>query len=300
MPKYHRALFIYNGNAGSNGMEQKLTQTLPILSQAIKELTIIQTESIEHAKQTCVKFSGEIELLIILGGDGTLNACVNAIATLKDRPVIAILPGGTSNDFSRMLQIPQNLQQAAHTIVNGKVVNIDLGKAGDRYFLNFWGIGLVAQTSQNIDEEQKTNLGILSYFMSTVRTVNQAEAFQYEIITEENKYSGEAVMIIVLNGRFIGTREMPIPSIHPNDGMFDALIVKNSTLLTFRELLSMKNPNTDVEQLTELDHFQTKKLKISTNTGKEIDMDGEIAGTTPEEISVVPGHMQMIHGSGMW
>jgi YegS/Rv2252/BmrU family lipid kinase len=296
MPKYDSALLLYNGNAGSEEIEEKLALTLPTLSQHIKEMTIIQTDSIEEAKETCVKFSPKIDLLIILGGDGTIHSCINAIAPLKERPVIGVLPAGTSNDFSRTLQIPQNLHKAAQAIINGDVIDVDIGKTGYQYFLNFWGIGLVAETSQNIDEEQKKNWGVLSYFISTIRTVNQAEAFQYEIITEENEYHGEAVLIIVLNGKFLGTRKLPIPSIHANDGLFDVLIIKNSTLSSFMELLSMNNVNTDEEQFTELEHFQAKKLKISTSIEKNIDMDGEIAGTTPDEINILPRHLRMIQG----
>ena len=296
MPKYHNALLLYNGNAGSEEIEDKLAMTLPALSQHIKEMTVIQTDSIEEAKETCVTFSPKVDLLIILGGDGTVHSCINAIAPLKERPVIGILPAGTSNDFSRTLQIPQNLHKAAQAIINGDVINVDIGKTDHQYFLNFWGIGLVAETSQNIDKEQKKSWGVLSYFISTIRTVNQAEAFQYKIITGKDEYNGEAVLIIVLNGKFLGTRKLPIPSIQNNDGLFDVLIIKNSTLSSFIELLSMNNANTDEEQFTELEHFQARKLKISTSIEKDIDMDGEIAGTTPDEISILPGHLRMIQG----
>ncbi|UJL47019.1 YegS/Rv2252/BmrU family lipid kinase [Virgibacillus sp. NKC19-16] len=298
MPNYDKALFLYNGNAGANDMEQKLAQTLPVLAKVIKELTVIQTNSVEEAKRTCVTFAKQIDLLIILGGDGTVHTCINSIAALEKRPVIAILPGGTSNDFSRMLQMPQNLKQAAGTIVDGETVDIDLGKSGEKYFLNFWGIGLVSEASQNINEDQKNSFGILSYFMSTLRSVNQAEPFHYEVQADDATHDGEAVMILVLNGKFIGTRELPIPSIAPNDGKLDVLIVKNSTLASFRELLSMNNPNIDSEQLNELDYFQATDLKVTTDSYQDIDMDGEISETTPSEIVLLPGHIRMVRSRG--
>ncbi len=296
MPRYQKALFLFNSRAGSEDLEEKLAKTLPILSQSIKVMTIIQTSSVEEATESCVKFSGEIDLLIIFGGDGTLHACINAVAPLKKRPVIGILPAGTANDFSRMLKIPQELEQAARTIAAGNVTEVDIGKADDRYFLNFWGIGLVAETSQNIDKDRKKNLGVLSYVMSTIRTVNQAEIFHYEVISKKHSPKGEAVMIMVLNGKFLGTTELPVPSIRANDGKFDVLIIKESNLAAFRELISMRSPNADREQFTELEHFQTSKLKIITSPEKDIDMDGEISGTTPKEITVLPGHLQMIKG----
>ncbi|PAV30695.1 diacylglycerol kinase [Virgibacillus profundi] len=299
MPIYSRGLFLYNGNLEKNDLDKKLARTLPILSQRVKELTVIQTATIEEAKNVCRGFADQIELLIILGGDGTVHECINSLATLENKPAIAILPGGTANDFSRMLHMPQNLQAAAHAIVEGDIVDIDLGKADDQYFLNFWGIGLVSETSKNIDDDQKKSLGVLSYFMSTLKTVGQAELFSYEIIADDMTYDGEAVMILVLNGKFLGTKELPIPKVSPTDGKLDVLIVKNSNLASFRELLSMNNPELDADGLTELTHLQVEAIKIKADKSKVIDMDGEMNGTTPSEITILPNHLQMIQAASV-
>ncbi|ALX49156.1 YegS/Rv2252/BmrU family lipid kinase [Lentibacillus amyloliquefaciens] len=292
--KYEHGLFIYNGTAGNEHTEQKLSQTLPVLAKAIKKLTVIQTETIEEAKATFEAYAEDVDIMILLGGDGTLHECVNTIAPLGKRPVVAILPGGTCNDFSRALGMPQNLTQAARAIANGEVTDVDVGKTDGRYFLNFWGVGLVSDTSLNIDEDQKKNLGVLSYFMSTLRTVNQATPFKYKIDADNKQHEGEGVLILVLNGRFIGTRELPLPTVSLDDGKLDVLVIKNSTLASFRELLSMNNPETNSQQLTELTHFQATSIKVSTSEEKAIDMDGEIDGTTPDEITILPHHIPMV------
>ncbi|MFC4025339.1 YegS/Rv2252/BmrU family lipid kinase [Oceanobacillus longus] len=294
MPKYKRALFLYHIHAGKNNIEQKLSQTLPILSKNIKELIVLQTETVQETENACKLYGEEIDLLIILGGDGTLHTCVNSIAPLKKRPVMAILPGGTSNDFSRMLQIPQNLQAAAEMIIEGEPTNIDVGKSNQRYFLNFWGIGLVTDTSQNMNKNEKKSLGALSYLMSAIRTVNNAESFTYKLCSDENQFEGEAVLIAILNGKYIGTREIPISTISPTDGLLDVLIVKNSNLSSFRELLSMDRENTNKEEMEQLTHFQTDQLSISTMGTKDIDMDGEILSSTPAEITVLHNHIKMV------
>lgn len=295
--KYEKGLFVYNGNAGNGNMEQKLSQTLPVLATVIKQLTVIQTKSIQEAKRIFEKYAAKVDIMIILGGDGTLHECINSIAPLNERPVIAILPGGTCNDFSRLLNMPQNLHQAAEAIASGDVVDIDVGKTSEKYFLNFWGIGLVSDTSLNIDEEQKQNLGILSYFMSTLRTVNQAEPFSYKIDADNAQYEGEGILILILNGRFIGTRELPLPTVNANDGKLDVLVIKNSTLASFRELLSLNRAETNSKQLTELTHVQAKSVSIATSDEKAVDMDGEIDGITPAEITALKSHVKMVKKS---
>lgn len=295
MPRYQNALFLYNGNAGSDNIEQKLAETLPILSQEIKQLTILQTKSVEEAKEACEKFSKIVELIIILGGDGTLHECINSISQLDSRPVIGILPGGTSNDFSRMLDIPQNLEQAARTIINGREGPVDIGKLGEEFFLNFWGIGLVTETSSNIDENQKNRFGVLSYFISALKTVNQAAPFSFQMKIDGKEIEGEAIMILVMNGCFIGTRQVPIESIKPNDGLLDVLIVKNSNLTLFKELMVVDQPWAEDERFQELAYTRGERIDIKTNPVQDIDTDGEIKRTTPEVIEVLPNHLTFLH-----
>ena len=296
MPKYKNAILLYNGNAGKDNLDKKLKQVLPILSMTIKELRVVQTETVDELKEYCKRYAENVELLIILGGDGTIHEVVNAIAALEKRPIIGILPGGTSNDFSRTLGLPQNLNAAAETIVVGNSMVVDLAKADDNYFLNFWGIGLIADTSENIDADEKSNLGILSYFISSIRTLNQSANFTYKIQAEDRKEEGEAVLIGVFNGRFIGTRRIALPLIKPDDGKLDVIIVRNSSLAAFRELLSIVNPNTDVTEFEEVIHFQSDKIRVETGNPMRIDMDGEIYQRTPSNIEILPGHIRMIYG----
>ncbi|ASK64275.1 diacylglycerol kinase [Virgibacillus phasianinus] len=295
--RYKNGLFLYNSNAGNDDIEQKLAQTLPTISKSVKDLSVIQTETIEEVKQTCIQYSESADIIIVLGGDGTIHACINSIAPLEKRPIIGILPGGTCNDFSRMLGTSQNLKLAAEGIAQGEIVDVDLGKTGDRYFLNFWGIGFVSEASRNINPDQKKSLGVLSYYLSTLRTVNQAETFTYKLTTKSETYEGEAVLILMLNGRFIGAKELPVTTADPSDGKLDVIIIKTSNLASFREFLSMNKPTTDPDQLSELIHFQAASVKIDTDTAKDVDMDGEINGSTPASITILPKHVRFVKGT---
>ena len=134
-----------------------------------------------EAENICRRHGEETDIVIILVCDGTVHECVNGLAPLENRPTVAILPGGTCNDFSRMLKMPQDIRAAAETIIQGETCTTDIGQAGDRYFSNFWGIGLISETSANIDESQKSLLGKVSYFIRAVRTVKEAESFSYKL-----------------------------------------------------------------------------------------------------------------------
>ncbi|WP_163528442.1 YegS/Rv2252/BmrU family lipid kinase [Halobacillus ihumii] len=294
MPRYQRGVFIYNGTAQSEGLNQSLTVTLPVLAQAIKELTVVQTHSLEELRKVCYEYGPIVDVFVILGGDGTLHECINQLAHLKSRPVIALLPGGTCNDFSRVLGTPQNLQLAATQLLQGEEVKVDIGKAGNRYFTNFWGIGLVTEASFNIDAEQKNRIGVLSYFISAIKTMNQTEPFSFTLGIDGETVSEEAVMVLVMNGRFIGTKEVPLPDSKLQDGQLDVLIVKNSNLTTFKELLTMNKPGADPSKFQELSHMQGQQISVEVEEEKEVDMDGEIMGSTPARIEVLPNHFTFL------
>ncbi|MFD2923223.1 YegS/Rv2252/BmrU family lipid kinase [Halobacillus naozhouensis] len=294
MPRYQRGIFVYNGNMQGEDLEQSLTVTLPVLAQEIKELTVIQTHSLGELRKVCYEYGPKVEVFVILGGDGTLHECINYLAPLESRPVLLLLPGGTCNDFSRVLGTPQNLQQAATQLLQGEEVKVDIGKADDRYFTNFWGIGLVTEASFNIDSEQKNRIGVLSYFISAIKTMNQTEPFSFTLRIDGETVNEEAVMVLVMNGRFIGTREVPLPDSQLQDGELDVLIVKNSNLTTFKELLTMNRPGADPSKFQELSHMQGQQVSIEVEAEKEVDMDGEIMGSTPARIEVLPNHFTFL------
>ncbi|WP_052158791.1 YegS/Rv2252/BmrU family lipid kinase [Halobacillus sp. BBL2006] len=296
MPRYEKGLFIYNGNADQDQLKQELSQTIHVLTPYFKELNVIQTQSVEELEALCKEQGEFVDVLFILGGDGTIHECINSLAELEKKPVLGILPGGTCNDFSRVLGIPQNLTQAAEAIMKGQEVSVDAGKTESEYFINFWGIGLVTQTSFNIDEDQKSRLGVLSYFISALKTMTEARPFEFKIEVDGELLQGEAVMILIMNGRFIGTRQVPVPTIDLHDGQLDVLIIKNSNLTLFKELMTMKRPWADESRFQELHHRQGKKIQIEVDSSQEIDMDGEIKGETPASIEVLEDHFTFLSG----
>ena len=259
----------------------------------MKELTIVRPASVEESQTLCDQAS-HLDVVFIMGGDGTVHDSINRLSGLSVRPVVGLLPGGTSNDFTRALEIPQNLKQAATALVNGHIRPMDVGQAGTRYFMNFWGVGLVTDTSQNVDEEQKKNFGPLSYIASTFRTIKEAESFSYRIVAKNEQLVGEALAIFILNGNYIATNRIPIAGISPSDGLLDVLVVKNSNLATLRELLSLRNENTTNETLSSLEYVQVRDVEIEAAHQQQVDMDGELHDFESGHICILPGHLNVL------
>ncbi|MBC6971305.1 diacylglycerol kinase family lipid kinase [Bacillus sp. Xin] len=291
--KFEKVLLIVNPKAGQGDLHTNLSKIVPPLAAAFPDLRILHTKQQGDATKYCKEFANKVDLIIVFGGDGTVFECTNGLAPLKIRPTLAIIPGGTCNDFSRTLGVPQNIAEAAKLIVKGHTKPIDLAKANNQYFLNFWGIGLVSEVSNNIDADEKAKLGKIGYYLSTIRTVKNAETFPVKITYDEQVYEDEAVLVMVGNGEYLGGIPSFIPNIKCDDGELDIFVVKSTGIQAFKDYIGKKlfedTNNNDIF------HVKAKSILIETKEEKEVDTDGESSLHTPCQIELLPGHFTMIY-----
>ncbi|WML50213.1 diacylglycerol kinase family lipid kinase [Neobacillus sp. PS3-34] len=294
MERNTKAMLIYNGNAGQKDIEKKLGACVPVFSAAFGHLLILRTERPQHAQQLCEEYGEAVDLVIVLGGDGTVHECVNGLGGLNKRPAIAILPGGTCNDFSRTLGTPLDIRAAAESIVSGEEVPVDVMRINNNFALNFCGVGLVTETSNNIDEREKALFGKISYYLSAFRTIRQMDPFSFSLQYDGEHAEGEAVMILVANGNHIGTNALPFNGIQYDDGLANVFIMKNTNLALLKDLLTTDVSAEDESRANEILHYSGRKITIETDKPRDADTDGEVYLQTPLEIEVLPGHFRML------
>src|SRR5919112_4660337 len=113
------------------------------------------------------------ELVVIGGGDGTVTFAAGRLAGTN--VMLAVLPLGTANDFARTLAIPSNLAEACAAVAEGKVVDIDLGRANGEPFLNVASAGLSVGVTEALTPGLKRRLGPLAYGIATLRSYSRHE-----------------------------------------------------------------------------------------------------------------------------
>ena len=288
MPRFKHGAFLYNGTAGRETAEQIISQAAPILALHCQQLTIIQTTSDMEFRQACMDSSFYADVLFIIGGDGTLHSAIQVFDSVENLPVIGLLPGGTCNDFARTLEIPLNLMQAAEEIVAGEVREIDLVQINEHVFMNFAGIGLVAEVSENIDPILKEKYGKLSYFLSALHTFNKSDSFSVVLEIDGTTFYEQATLILVMNGKYMGTHRIPIDEIDPSDGLLNIILIKESNMLAIREWISLTRNEMETMDLTNVTHYSCQNLVIRTEVSKNVDTDGEIYIQTPVKIGIKP------------
>ncbi len=296
MTMYSEILFICNGKAGQGTLEVQLKEAIPPLLDICNNLIIHKTKEKGDAERICREKGSQYELVVIMGGDGTIHEAINGLAKLEKKPLTGILPGGTCNDFARSLNIPMNIGQAVMLLTEDPMEkNIDIVQADDRYFSNFWGTGLVSKTSDNIDVGSKNVLGKLSYYISAFQSMKEAPNLQVKVTTPDEVIHEEVVMLLAANGKSIGANPLP-NCIDMDDGLLDIYLVKKSGFLLLKEFLKIKNTGEVSDQYEDIIHIQASQMEIELEQNEKLDMDGELYEGKRQFIKVLPRHLRFVVG----
>jgi N-acetylglutamate synthase-like GNAT family acetyltransferase len=169
---------------------------------------------------------------------------------------------------------------------------MDVGKAGDRYFVNVLAAGMLVDISQKTDPAIKNTFGMAGYYMRALGAIPQYRNIPLLVRTEEKELHTKATAILVMNGRSAGGFKHVAPDSSISDGLLDVVLFKE---LLFPELLPallgvMTGLHTENKKV---DYFKTRHLWIETEDGEDVptDIDGERGESLPLEISVLPGRL---------
>lgn len=283
-----KAALIYNPLAGDGQFKQHIEQVKDRFNEKGIQLDLFETKHRGHGKELAQQCGEKYELIVAAGGDGTIHEIINGICLLEVKPPFGIIPAGTANDFCRALHIPIDLDGACDVILAGGKQNVDVGRLNqEHYFLNFWGIGLITDISNNVKQNEKSVFGRLAYYVSTVQKLNDIPSFQCEIIADQYSYKGDAVMVIVANGPSIGGLQLLFPHAKPNDGSLNLLLCKAASLNQIASIIESKVTGEPIDHES-IVYIEAKKITINTNQSMLIDCDGEKSYYTPCIIEVLP------------
>src|SRR5918994_5252393 len=153
------------------------------------------------------------KFLILGGGDGSVSSVVDFLA--HHDTLLGLLPLGTANDFARTLEIPQDIEGACRTIAEGKVVDIDLGLAGDNYYVNVASVGLGVEATRGLSPWLKRSTGPLAYPAAAIKAFLRHEPFSARLTFPEGDHEpveyDRLLQVAVGNGRFYGGGIMVAP-----------------------------------------------------------------------------------------
>ena len=248
------------------------------------ELVIAEPEDRRSIDQAIRDQAGHVDLVVLGGGDGTMNAA--AAALLDTQLPFAVLPLGTANDLARVLGIPTDPVAAARLVLRGRRNRIDLGRANDRLFFNIATIGLSARLARAMDKQTKKRFGALAYPITAVR-IGLGRPFHVLVRSAQGVLELDAIQIAVGNGRYHGGGIVVHEAAAIDDQLLHLYVLRpqsvGALLARLPWLLRGRHAVTSgVETLTGTEFAVETSERLPVNT------DGELTTHTPVRFSVIP------------
>ncbi len=233
--------------------------------------------------------------IILGGGDGSVSSTVDFLA--HHHATLGLLPLGTANDFARTLEIPDELEAACRTIAHGKVVDIDLGLAGDNFYVNVASVGLGVEATRALSPRLKQSIGPLAYPVAAITAFFKHEPFTARLSFPDGDHEpigyGRLLQMAVGNGRFYGGGMVVAPDSGIDDRSLDIYAIK---LGRRRDLVGVARylKSGDFVKNESVDHFRTSRVLLETEPELPVNVDGELVAKTPVEFSVAANALRVI------
>jgi diacylglycerol kinase (ATP) len=289
-----RARLIYNPTSGREILKRNLPDILQKLEVAGYEASCHATTGAGDATNAAkIAVEREYDVVIAAGGDGTIHEVVNGIAEQKFRPKLGIIPGGTTNDFARALQIPRDIGAAVDIITKGDTIPVDIGRINDKYFINIAGGGRITELTYEVPSKLKTMLGQLAYYLKGMEMLPSIKATDLRIEYDGKLFEGEAMLFLVGLTNSIGGFEKLAPDSSINDGLFSLLILKKINLADFIRIATLALRGEHVNDPNVI-YTQANHIKVdSTEKVAQLNLDGEFGGLLPAEFENLYRHLEV-------
>ncbi len=302
----HRYKIILNPHSGKGATGKRI----PEIQQALHELglnySLTLTERPWHAAELArAAIVDGYDVLVAVGGDGTVNEILNGILSCQNENVgdalLGVLPVGRGNDFCFASGIPLDFKAACQTLAMGHLRTLDAGRiscdqnATVRYFGNGVGIGFDAVVSRLANQAKLS--GFLGYLIAALQTMYiyyRAPEMQIELSNETIRQ--RSLMVSVMNGRRAGGGFLMAPHADPGDGVFDLCIAKNISKARILWLIPRFIRGTQATHPA-IQMKQDTHVTVTAIEGRlPVHLDGEVLSADVKELSVeiLPGCLKVI------
>ncbi len=288
-------LFIINPVAGKKkNAEEIISRIQAIFADKDEPYEIKLTEYPDHATEIAAQAAalGEPTRLYCIGGDGTLHETVSGCYAAENIE-IAPFPNGTGNDFVK--SFPDHDFTDMKALIEGEACPIDLLRCGDRISMNIINCGFDAMVAGNVNKFKRFFTGNLAYYIALFYTFIQKLGNNMQVMVDgEEIYKGRALLAVAANGRVYGGGFLAAPDASVDDGMIDALVVKNMSRLQITGFVSKYKVGNHEPLRHLMSTRRGKSMTIASDAPFAISFDGEVEMTTKAEIELLPNALKVV------
>lgn len=259
------------------------------------EVEILGTESLGHAIELSTNAATTADLIVAVGGDGTINECVNGIMKAQSQCALSVLPAGTGNDFVRSFAFPNSPELLAKALQNPQFVTVDTGLIeytdSSEYFINISDAGLGPTVIKRMMREPSWYPAGLKFNSAIIKTLPGYKRPVLKCKGENFEWQGEALVIAVANGKYFASGLGVAPMAKLDDGQFQIFIAGDISIMDYvRNIPKLKKAQ--IIDHPGLHYFTSPWLEISGDSSME--KDGELGKDLPCKVSCVPSSIRLL------
>ncbi|MDI6767013.1 MAG: diacylglycerol kinase family lipid kinase [Bacteroidota bacterium] len=251
------------------------------------------------------------KLIIVVGGDGTINEVVNGFFSdgkiINPECSLGIINSSTSGGFVQSIGLPLTIEEQLGIILRGESCMVDLCKinfqnqdrcSAERYYINECQIGIGGIVVRDVQAQHKRFGGRLAFGLITLKSALGHKGTLYNLQTDEDKETELQLHgVVVANGTFMGGGMKLTPKAKLNDGMFDILLIHDQSplqrIISFSKVYSGKHLASKW-----FSYNHGRSIKVRSSKSQFVAVDGELIGTLPCQIEIIPRILR-VHAKGM-
>jgi YegS/Rv2252/BmrU family lipid kinase len=260
-------------------------------------VTVYMT-GVYDAEGLTAEFGDNYDLIVCVGGDGTLSGAISGVMTLAAAPPIGYIPTGTANDIANTLSLPRDPQLAIQSIINGVSSSIDVGRFGEKYFAYIAAFGAFTGASYLTPQSAKRALGHLAYILGGLADLSSIKPRHTVVEYDGGIVDGDFIFGAVTNSTSVaGLAKLSPDDVNLSDGLFEVVLVRQPVSLhdlndIITSILKKSYQSDNVQML------HTSEVRFTFDEAVAWTRDGEDGGThTRVEIKNVARAVRILLGS---
>ena len=254
---------IYNPESGKPIKKKELDKLSEILNKNNYKAIVCPTKGPKDAINLVESLEDDIDLVICVGGDGTLNEGITGNLKRKKKLLISQLPIGTTNDVGTMYGYSKDITVNTYMLLNGTKKNIDVCLLNNHPFIYVSCIGSYVDSSYDTPRDIKKKYGHIAYLINTLKKFNKEKikTFNLTYEVEGKTVSGEYSFIFITNTNRMGGFNNLYSDVKLDDGMFEVALAK---VKTKAELLALgsKILTGSIDKIKDIEYYKTNYFKV--------------------------------------
>ena len=225
-----KMLFVYNPRSGKGLIRNNLFDIINTFTQGGYEVTAYPTQALMDGYKKIQTSAQDYDMVVVSGGDGTLNEAVKALMSLPVKIPLGYIPSGSTNDFASSMSIPKKMIDAAQDIMDGVFFEYDVGKFNEDYFVYVAAFGMFTDVSYETPQERKNIFGHAAYIAEGLKRLRTYKGIELTVEHDGIEETGNFLIGIVSNSTSIGGMKFLISdSVYFDDGLFEVTLVRTPT-----------------------------------------------------------------------